>query len=88
MDAITRAKFVIRSYRSRLNDLARLSGIEIDQLIQYNETPTLLEEASYSVINKLEQFYYVDKLSNQETIKIATEIRDLLKKSSPSSTGP
>lgn len=78
MDAITRAKFVVRSYRSRLGELAELSGVNIDELKDFNETPSLLEEADYTTINKLERFYYADKLNNDEIIKIATEVRDLL----------
>lgn len=84
MDAITRAKYVIRSYRPRLDELAQLSKIELHKLKEYNETPCLLEEANYTVINKLERFYYVDKLNNDEIIKIATEIRDLLSTSQDS----
>lgn len=78
MDSITRAKYVVRKYSSRLNELARLSGIDIDELKEFNETPSLLEEVRYSVVNNLERFYYIDKLNNDEIIKIATEVRDLL----------
>lgn len=84
MDAITRAKFVIRSYRLRLDELAQLSGIDIAELKTFNETPSLLEEASYTVVNNLERFYYIDKLNNDEIIKIATEVRNLLKTSEDS----
>ena len=84
MDAITRAKFVVRSYRSRLNELAELSGVNVDELKEFNETPSLLEEADYTTVNNLERFYYVDKLNNDEIIKIATEVRDLLSASQDS----
>lgn len=84
MDGITRAKFVIRGYRSRLDELAQLSGIDIDKLKEFNETPSLLEEASYTIVDSLDKFYYVDKLNNDEIIKIATEVRDLLNTSQDS----